>query len=409
MVLYPRYIAPAIKTALADTPVVCLLGPRQAGKTTLARQLEPERAYFSFDDRGLLEAAQLDPIGFVQLLPDRVILDEVQRVPELLPAIKTVVDQHRDPGRFLLTGSANLLLLSTVSESLAGRMKVIRLFPLTESEKQRGQYRLLEALLANTIRPSIAEQQSTVAELAAAICQGGYPEPLTRNPTRARQWYRQYLQAIIQRDVKDVAAIRDEDELYRLVKLLSSRTANLLNVSNLAQVLGMRRETVEKYLAILERLFLVRRLPAWHRNTSKRLVKTPKIHVIDSGLAATLNRLDSGNWLAQGTEFGALLETFVVQQLLCQASWTGNDLQFFHYRDKDKVEVDLVIEQGRKVWGVEVKRAATIRAKDANGLARLKAKSGHHFRGGIVLYTGAHCISLPVEHCFAVPFGKLWA
>jgi predicted AAA+ superfamily ATPase len=408
MDLYPRYIATAIKAALADTPVVCLLGPRQAGKTTLARQLEPERAYFSFDDHKLLEAAQLDPIGFLQLLPERVILDEVQRVPELLPAIKAAVDRHRDPGRFLLTGSANLLLLPTVSESLAGRIEVIRLYPLTELEKQRGEYRLLEALLANAIQPAIAEQQPDIAGLATAICQGGYPEPITRTPARARKWFRQYLQAIIQRDVKDIAAIRDEDELYRLVELLADRTANLLNVSNLAQTLGMRRETVEKYLSILERLFLVRRLPAWHRNTSKRLVKTPKIHVVDSGLAATLNRLDSGDWLEQGTEFGALVESFVVQQLLCQASWIDHDLQFFHYRDKDKVEVDLVIEQGRNVWGVEVKRAATIRAKDTNGLARLKAQSGHHFRGGMVLYTGAHCLSLPVENCFAVPMDRLW-
>jgi predicted AAA+ superfamily ATPase len=406
--LYPRYLAETIATALVDTPVVCLLGPRQAGKTTLAQHLEPERAYLSFDDSGLLDAAQSDPQGFVQGLPNKVILDEVQRAPELMPAIKAEVDRKREPGRFLLTGSANLLLLPAVTESLAGRMEIVHLNPLAETEKQKGQYRMLEEFLAGSIRPVIAENQDSIAGLPDAICSGGYPEPLIRTPARARQWYRQYLKAIIQRDVKDIAAIRDSDELLRLIELLANRTANLLNVSNLAQELGMRRETAGKYLSILEHLFLVRRLPAWHRNSAKRLVKTPKIHVIDSGLAAMLNRLNRSNWDSHSAEFGPLLESFVVQQLICQAGWTDSELQLFHYRDKDKVEVDLVIERGRQVWGVEVKRAARIRDNDAAGLGRLETQAGRSFQGGILLYTGPNCISLPIQNCFAVPMDWLW-
>jgi uncharacterized protein len=280
MTLFPGYLAPTIKAALKDTPVVCLLGPRQVGKTTLAQQIDKHRAYISFDDANLIATAKLDPQGFVQALPHKVTLDEVPRVPELLPAIKSDVDRDRRPGRFLLTGSANLLLLPKVNESLAGRVEEVYLHPLAETEKQRGRYGLLQALLAGSIKPEIAGDQTPVAGLVEVLCSGGYPEPISRTQARARQWHRQYLQAIIQRGVKDIAVIRDEDELARLMDLLSLQTANLLNISNLANDLVMRRETADKYLTILERLFLVRRLPAWHRNRAKRLVKTPKIHVI---------------------------------------------------------------------------------------------------------------------------------
>ncbi|NOZ09995.1 MAG: ATP-binding protein [Gammaproteobacteria bacterium] len=409
MRLYPRYIEPVLKAALADTPVVCLLGPRQAGKTTLAQQLKPKRAYISFDDQSLVVAAKNDPVGFVQGLPDPVILDEVQRVPELMPAIKSDVDSQRSPGRFLLTGSANLLLLPRVQESLAGRMEVVQLNPLSEMEKQRSKNSLLRALLVGDITTRISARQNSVQGVPEAICAGGYPEPNTRTSPRARQWYKQYLNAIIQRDVKDIAAIRDENELSRLIELLAYRTASLLNISSLANDLGVDRATAEKYLTILERLYLIRRLPAWHRNNAKRLIKTPKVHVIDSGLAAMLNRLTIKDWKMQSTEFGALLESFVVQQLICQAGWVDSDLAFSHYRDKDKVEVDLVIEQGRKIWAVEVKRAASLQDKDGAGLARIAARAGKNFQGGILLYSGANCLSLKVDKCFAVPMNRLWA
>ena len=355
--LYPRYMTPVLEEALADTPVVCLLGPRQVGKTTLTRQLAPERTYLSFDDTTLLNAARQDPVGFIQALPERVTLDEVQHVPELLPAIKIAVDRERIPGRFLLTGSANLLLLPGVQESLAGRVEVLHLHPLSEQEKHRSKGSLLKRLLDGEIKAEISQQQAVIDGLTQAVCDGGYPEPLTRTAVRARQWHRQYINAIIQRDVKEIAAIRDADELSRLIGLLSHRTATLLNYSSLANELRMRRETAEKYLTILERLFLVRKLPAWHRNRAKRLIKTPKVHIVDSGLATSLMGLTIDQWLTNGTEFGALLESFVVQQLICQADWTDRELRFSHYRDKDQVEVDLVIERGRDVWGGRGKKS----------------------------------------------------
>lgn len=404
----PRLIRDRVLESLADTPVVCLLGPRQVGKTTLAQRIDPERAYLNLDDGTLLEAARQDPLGFVEGLPERVTLDEVQRAPELLLAIKSMVDRDRQPGRFLLTGSANLLLLPKAQDSLAGRMEVIYLHPLTEQEKRVSDSTLLGALLEGQLTPRMVADTTPLAPTAEVLCQGGYPEPNRRAPHRARQWYRQYLQAIVQRDVRDIAAIQDEDGMLRLMELLAYRTASLLNVSNLSKELRMERATVAKYLGILERLFLIQQLPAWHRNHAKRLIKSPKLHLVDTGLAAALGRLGPEQWLTEAERFGSLLESHVVEQLIAQASWSEPELRFSHYRDKDQVEVDLVIERGQELWGVEVKRAASVQAKDAAGLARLADQAGKGFRGGMLLYTGRHCLKLQVPGCFAVPIGMLW-
>jgi len=397
-----------VQEALADTPVVCLLGPRQVGKSTLAQRIDSDRTYLSLDDSTLLQAARQDAIGFVESLPERVILDEVQRAPELLLAIKSVIDRDRKPGRFLLTGSANLLLLPQIQDSLAGRMEVIYLHPLTEQEKRLSNTTLLEQLVTGKLAPQMVPDSIPLAPVAEVLCQGGYPEPNQRAPHRARQWYRQYLNAIVQRDVQDIAAINDENGMLRLIELLACRTACLLNVSSLSKKLSLERATVSRYLGILERLFLVHQLPAWHRNHAKRLIKSPKLHLVDTGLAAALAHLTPEQWLTDAERFGALLESHVVEQLIAQAGWLDSELSFYHYRDKDQVEVDLVIERGSEVWGVEVKRSASIQPKDAAGLNRLAEQAGAGFRGGMLIYTGRHCIKLQVPGCFAVPVGMLW-
>lgn len=405
---YPRLIAPKLAEILVDTPVVCLLGPRQVGKTTLARHYCPAHSYINFDDTSLLATAKQDPSGFIQALPEYVILDEVQRAPELLLAIKAAVDANRKPGRFLLTGSANLLLLPGAQESLAGRMEVLNLLPLTEQEIQGKNKTFLQQFLAGEITAAIREEQGSIPGIADIVCRGGFPEPIARAPNRARQWHRQYINAIIQRDVKDIAAIRDEAEMLKLFELLAYRTASLANISNLANELQMRRETVEKYITILERLYLIRRLPAWHKNDANRLIKTPKIHLVDSGLAATFCDLQASEWNNFSTDFGPLLETFAVQQLITQSTWLDVDLRFSHYRDKDQVEVDLVIESGKKIWGVEVKKAASVQPKDGAGLNRLAAQAGEQFQGGILLYSGNNTLPLSTKNCYAVPMNALW-
>ena len=407
--LLPRLLAPIIREALTDTPVVCVVGPRQSGKTTLVQHLAPERAFFSLDENNYYQTAVLDPPGFVAALPDAATVDEVQRVPALLPAIKRAVDRDRCPGRFLLTGSANLLLVPTVTESLAGRMEIVQLQPLTEAEKERKRGGFLIALLEGALKPRMRPGTTAAGPaLAERLVAGGYPEPLTRAPARARQWYRQYLRGIIERDVREVARVKDARELARLLELLALRSAQLFNASNLANDLGIHRETVEHYVTVLERLFLVRRLPAWHRNTAKRLIRSPKVHLLDSGLAATLADLTVADWLNNRARMGHLLGSFVVQQLTAQAAWTDPDLRFWHYRDKDRVEVDVVITRGRKTWGIEVKAAASVTSRDWRGLARLSDRCGKDFERGILFYEGRDILPLPDKRMLAMPLSELW-
>lgn len=406
---FPRHMAAPLAEAMTDTPVVCLLGPRQSGKSTLARRAFPDRPYYSFDDDTLRGRAASDPRGFVAGLPDGATLDEIQRVPALLSAIKVAVDEARRPGRFLLTGSANLLLLPSVSESLAGRMALVRLHPLTEAEKERKPGGLLAAMIAGRLKGSIRPAKVVPSELIERVLRGGYPEAIARSRmARVRQWHRDYLAAVIERDARDAANLRNLDHLDKMLAYLALQTAQLLNVDSLAKHLAVRRETVQNNLAALERLFLVRRLPAWHTSDARRLVKTPKAHLVDSGIASTFAGLVEADWLTNMDRFGHLLESFVVQQLIAQAGWTDPDLRFWHYRDKDQIEVDLVITRGRKTWGVEVKAAATLASSEGQGLRRLAEQCGKDFHGGIILYAGASTFRTADSRIMAVPISDLW-
>jgi predicted AAA+ superfamily ATPase len=408
--LYPRSLLPAIKTGLADTPVVCLLGPRQCGKSTLVKQYSPDRHYIDLDDQNYLQLARSDPQGFIDTLPEEVTIDEIQRAPDLILAIKRSVDTHRKPGRYLLTGSANLLQLPKLADSLAGRMEWLYLHPLTESEIERTPGKFLNDWIKGEIKVVAAKgKKPEPFDLARRLVAGGYPEAVRRTPKRARNWQRQYLQSIIERDVRDIADIKYGSDLIRLLEYISLQTASLVNVSSIAAALGHTRPTIERYIDLLEKLFLVRRLPAWHSNRSKRLVKAPKIHLCDSGLAATLSQLSENQWNEERNRFGHLLESFVLQQLTAMMGWSEDESRFWHYRDKDQVEVDIVVETGTEIRGIEIKASASVRPTDGKGLLRLAEIAGKRFKGGIILYHGVQI--LPVhrkENILAVPIDTLW-
>ncbi|MFI0348451.1 MAG: ATP-binding protein [Chthoniobacterales bacterium] len=406
---YFRPLEKSLKEALCDTPVVCILGPRQCGKSTLARHFGSNYSYVNLDEEETLRAALGDPTGFVNALSEYAILDEVQHAPDLLRALKVVVDKKRTPGRFLLTGSANLLLLPQLSDSLAGRMEIIQLQTLSEAEKERAPGDFLRIFLEGKLKSKIqGEEKSDSPSLQERIVAGGYPEPLTRSPARARQWHRHYLKSIIERDVQTIANVRDVHQLSLLLEMLALSTAQLVNTLQLSRALRLDRKTIDHYLSILERLFLIRSLPSWHNNEGKRLQKTSKIHLLDSGLTATLAGLNATDWIARRERFGHLLESFVVQQFITQAGWTDPDLRFWHYRDHDHVEVDLVITRGKETWGVEVKAAASLSKSDGKGLRRLAGLCGKNFRGGIILYNGNNTFQMEDKRFFSVPLKRLW-
>jgi uncharacterized protein len=403
--MYPRYVRPRIEEALNDTRVVVIIGPRQSGKTTLARQLAgAERTFLTLDNASTLAAATNDPVGFIRDL-DKAVVDEVQRAPELILAIKESVDIDQRPGRFLLTGSADLLALPRVADSLAGRMETVPLLPLATAEIERTKTSFLADLFAG--RPRISKSCTGTA-LVDRVLAGGYPEALRRSSwTRRHAWFRGYLEAIVKRDVTDLANIAHLVEMPRLLATLAHQAGQLTNFSAAGSAIGLSHVTAARYTRILEELFLVRILPAWHHNRLKRLVKTPKLHFTDSGLLAALCDLTPEQVADDRTPFGAILETFVVGEVMKQASWS-EPIHLFHYRDKEGDEVDLILLNGKgQLAGIEVKASATVRAADFNGLRKFAAAARQQFRAGVVLYDGDRVIPFGAK-LFATPFGALW-
>jgi predicted AAA+ superfamily ATPase len=406
--MYPRHIEQVLRAALADTPVVLLNGARQTGKSTLARMVAESLSfsYVTLDDVTMLAAAGSDPQGFVAGLGERTVIDEVQKAPGLFPAIKMAVDADRRPGRFLLTGSANILLLPRISESLAGRMELITLWPLSQGELRAQREDFIDGVFTGKLPDLRGDKE---ARLTDAVLAGGFPEVVQRPAGKRRDaWFSAYTTALLQRDVRDLANIECLTDLPRLLSLLAGRVGGLLNTSELSRSAGIPNTTLKRYLGLLEATFLFQPLPAWSANLGKRLIKSPKTQLIDSGLAAHMAGQTSRAWKRDPTPYGHLLETFVVGELRKQSGWSKRRAGLFHYGTAAGREVDIVLEDavGRLV-GIEVKASATVTGRDFSGLHALAEDVGERFLRGIVLYAGESAASFG-EHYQALPVSALW-
>jgi predicted AAA+ superfamily ATPase len=405
--MYPRFVERRVREARADTRVVLNSGPRPSGKTTLAQKLaSADMPFLTLDDQSSLEAASSDPVGFIRGL-ERAVIDEVQRAPQLLLAIKRSVDTDRRAGRFLLTGSANLSTLPQVADSLAGRIEIAELLPLSQAELRKKPGDFLERVLGGKT-PSLGDV-IVGQELTERVLTGGYPEVLQRASWGRRQkWFLDYVRAVIERDARDISRVEYIRQMPRLLRILAAHSAQLINSSSIGAPLGIGHVTAQKYTDVLANLFLLRLLQPWHTNELKRLIKTPKLHFLDSGLLAALRNLSPARLAADRMLFGPLLETFVLAELSKLASWSDERVEFWHFRDRYGNEVDIVIEDSRgHLVGIEVKAAATVTQADFSGLRKLAEASGKRFTMGVVLYD--HDTIVPFgERLHAVPISSLW-
>jgi predicted AAA+ superfamily ATPase len=416
--MYRRNITEQLHDALADTPVVLLCGARQTGKTTLVRAQQglagtPANYYATLDDLDVLAAATSDPVGFIANLSasgEPVILDEVQRAPGLFPVIKASVDRDRRPGRFLLTGSTNVLLLPKLSESLAGRMEILTLWPLSQAEIQGVSESFVDKLFASTSPMKAFASAPVVSrdEVIGRIVQGGYPEAMARSARRRQAWFESYIATILQRDVRDLANIEGLTQMPRLLAILAARTASLLNAADISRNANLSYSTLTRYLTLLETTYLVRTVPAWSGNLTTRLIKSPKIVLTDTGLAAHLLGVSEARLLQEPTHLGGLLENFVVMEVLKDIGWSETRPTLYHWHTANREEVDLLLEQrDGSLVGIEVKASSTVGAGDFKGLRALESLTAERFLRGIVLYTGERVVPFG-EKLFAVPLSAIW-
>lgn len=407
--LIPRRAAAEIAAALSDTRVVLISGARQAGKKTLVWIVAGDRVAERRDlDRALDRAAAIaDPVGFVDS-PELLVIDEIQRVPELLLAIKSAVDEDPRPGRYLLTGSSQLFGMVAAPDALPGRMETVELWPFSQGEIDGGPDGFVDAVF--TLGAGLRhESDVSRADYAARIVRGGLPEAVSRADTRRRErFFDAYVQALIDRDVRQLSDIQHKGELRRMVRLLAARSGTLIVPGALESALGLSRPTIARYLQALDEIFLVKRIPGWSRNLGTRATATPKLIFVDSGIAAHEVSVDARALLRPGAPFGPLLESFVLSELARQLTWCTERADLYHYRDHSKFEVDAVLENRRgQVVGIEVKAASTVGPDDFRGLRRLAERLGDDFIAGLVLYTGT--ATLPFgDRLRAMPVSALW-
>ena len=409
--MYERIITESIIEAMEDTPAVFLQGARQAGKTTLARELARSKLgakFLTLDDASVFAAARSDPEGFLAGQKGPVVLDEVQRVPELALALKAAIDRDRTPGRYLLTGSARLLTLPALSEALVGRMEVLTLWPLSQQEIEGTAGAWIDGLFggADQVGP---ETTCDLTDLRRRMTAGGFPEAVARSrPDRRARWYESYVTTLLQREVRDLSRVEDLASFPRLLALAAARTAQLTNMSDLARAAGLPTTTLRRYMALLEGVFLVHYLPAWSTNRTKRVTRSPKLYLTDSGLAAHLVGLEEEGSPGRSLNLGGLLETFAVNEVIRQRDVSRIRPAAFHFRTHTGIEVDLLLEDRRgRLVGIEVKAAGSVGARDLRGLRYLEREHPEAFVQGVVLYGGDEVVAFS-DRIIAIPVSILW-
>jgi predicted AAA+ superfamily ATPase len=407
-----RLVHPRLVEALANARVVYLGGARQTGKSTLAKAIaarEHPAGYVSLDDPASRAFAESDPRGFLDDLGTPLVVDEVQLVPDLIPSIKIAVDSDNTRGQYLLTGSANVLTSPKISESLAGRMQIVNLWPFAEAEITASEGRFVDRLLAGDL-PRPAPARGLRPSLVQRVLRGGFPEATELEDDRARaNWFRSYIRTVTERDVRELANVLRLTEVPDLIALLAARAGQLLNVASISNALGLDARTVRRYVSLLQTMFLIHRIPAYiPRNFAKRLIKAPKLYLLDSGLAAEGLGIDAERLRSHPEVFGTLCENFVATELLKHLSWSEEDPRLYHWRTAGGVEVDFVLEtRDGRVVGIEVKAGSAAGRGDFSGLKALREAVGENFVAGLVLYTGEQTLPFGKD-MWLVPFSALW-
>ncbi|WP_258951957.1 ATP-binding protein [Lentzea californiensis] len=395
----PRRATERVTEAMSDTRVIVLNGARQVGKSTLAEKVLREYGGVArlLDDGVTRAAAAADPSAFVRH-DGLMLIDEVQRVPDLWLEIKYVVDHNQRPGQFLLTGSARLLALRSLPDALPGRSETVELWPFSQGEIDGAPDGFVDAAFAEGAELRAEPSELRRKDYLVRAARGGYPEALRRDsPRRRARFFNDYLADLIARDVKQVADIERAGDMRTLISLLAAQTTGLLSFNRLSGDLELTAPTVRRYVEILETIYLVRTVPAWSANTTTRALATPKVFFVDSGIAAHLGAAD-----------GALLENFVLGELARQLTWSETFATLHHYRDRDQYEVDAVLEDNRgRVIGIEVKAAESVRTDDFRGLRLLQRRLGERFYAGFVLYTGRESFSFG-DGMTCLPISALW-
>ncbi len=408
-----RNIAQACLEVSADTPVLLINGSRQSGKSTFVKSVfHKSHQYFTLDDVSTLKSVQQDPVMFLEGVRGPIIIDEIQRAPELFLPIKKKVDEHRLPGSFILTGSANVLALPRMGDSLAGRMEIHTLWPFSQGEFNGIKEDFIQALFMDNFLEAMQQKPIHVIELEhliAILCQGGYPETLSKkSPQRQQKWFASYMMMILEKDVRDLSHIEGLLEIPNLMQLMAARCGCLANTTEISRTLGISATTLRRYITILENLYLLISVPAWSKNLTKRLVKAPKTYLNDTGLLLHCIGANPQRLLRDKGFLGHVLENFVVMEFKKQMTWSAQPCRMFHFRTHEGQEVDIILEAPNgELIAIEVKLAYTVGSKDFSGMSCLEKDIGLSFHRGIVLYMGDQIIPFG-KNKHAIPLSYLW-